>query len=126
MDIIIGLSMFGFFAYLLFCYFFTKDFEPDPKFYAQLGVSGAGFFYLIIMQNFNKVKDFMLKFYRKKDMDTNTDKNIDLPATDEKEFMDYQCLIYLKKRAEELKSKEALDLVIKLNTLLFSSGKQIT
>jgi hypothetical protein len=126
MDIIIGLSMLGFFAYLLFCYFFIKDFEPDPRFYAQLGVSGVGFFYLLIIQNLNKVKDFMFKFYRKKDMDKNTDKNIDLPGTDEKEFMDYQCLVYLKKRAEELKSKEALDLVVKLNTLLFSSGKQIT
>ena len=37
---------------------------------------------------------------------------------------DFRCLSYLKTRAKEIESKEALDLVIQLNTLLFT-GKHV-
>lgn len=126
MDLLIGIGMLVFFGYTVATFFLSKDLEPDPKFYAQMLISGAGSFYLLFVQNLDKVKNLLSKL-RNKTVDNNTDKKEEeaLPLTTDKEYMDYQCLVYLKKRADELKSKEALDLVIKLNTLLFSSGKQI-
>jgi len=41
-------------------------------------------------------------------------------SIDEKSVTDFKCLHYLKHRAEEIESKEMLDLVIQLNTLLFN------
>lgn len=125
MDLLIGIGMLVFFGYTVATFFLSKDLEPDPKFYAQMLISGAGSFYLLVVQNLDKVKELLSKL-RKKTVDNKDKKEEEtLPLTTDKEYMDYQCLVYLKKRADELKSKEALDLVIKLNTLLFSSGKQI-
>lgn len=122
MDLLIGIAMLLFFTYSIGNYFLRNDLEPDLKFYAQTGISGLGSFYLLFVQNFDKLKNILLNF-RNKEMDNTNEKEEALPTTTDKEYMDYQCLVYLKKRADELKSKEALDLVIKLNTLLFSSGK---
>ena len=38
----------------------------------------------------------------------------------DKELSDFQALSYLKDRAAELNSPEAMELVVKLNTLLFA------
>lgn len=121
MDLFIGIGMLLFFAYNVGNYFLNSNLEPDLKFYAQLAISGVGSFYLLLLKNFSGLKQMLPKF-RNKDMDKNKEE-ITEKSTEDKDYMDYQALVYLKKRAEELKSKEALDLVIKLNTLLFSGGK---
>lgn len=122
MDLFIGIGMLLFFAYNIGNYFFNNNLEPDLKFYAQLGISGAGSFYLLLVKNFSGLKQMLSKF-RNKNMDQKQENVGTEKSVEDKEYMDYQALVYLKKRAEELKSKEALDLVIKLNTLLFSGGK---
>ena len=43
---------------------------------------------------------------------------------DSKDMRDYSTLVYLKNRAKELNSQELLDLVVKMNTLLFTSALQ--
>lgn len=40
----------------------------------------------------------------------------------EQEMSDFKALHYLKDRAVEMKSQEALDLLVKLNTIMFSSS----
>ena len=48
------------------------------------------------------------------------EKEDDIKLDDAKDYQDFVSLNYLKDRAIELRSEEALELVIKLNTLIFS------
>lgn len=48
------------------------------------------------------------------------EKENDIELDDTKDYQDFVSLNYLKDRAIELRSEEALELVIKLNTLIFS------
>jgi len=135
MDTVIGFIM------LLFCCayggyaFVTKDFNYDLKFFLQMLISAGGAFYILGWQNLDKIKNL---FKRKEGDFVMPDTEPTEPSCDKnkcqssclckmldsKDMRDYSTLVYLKNRAKELNSQEMLDLVVKMNTLLFSSALQ--
>lgn len=53
------------------------------------------------------------------------DTTIDIPQHScEEEYNDFKALHYLKDRALELNNQEALDLLVKLNTIMFASNRK--
>jgi hypothetical protein len=111
MDIVIGiLLIIGGFLYTSYA-FMTDGFVFDLKFYLQIGSAFAGSCYILwgpIMELFKSWQS--------------TPDSVD--EGEEDECMgycnkDFEALMYLKKRAKDIESKEAKDLVIKLNNILF-------
>jgi len=119
MDIIIGFLFLIFFCGMGLFSLLKDNFEYTITFMLQMLISGGGGLFLLY-QNFSKIKDFLIT-KKKKDEDMN-EKELDL-SIEEKELMDYKTLVYLKKRAKEIDSAEMLELVIKMNNLLFSEQK---
>ncbi len=116
MDLAAAGLMLIYFVYVLGVSVYSQNLNfdlYDPTFILKLLISGGGAGYLIY-NNLEKLKS-MFK--------TTTDKTqVDFKNnTQEKELMDYQSLVYLRKRAKELKSQELMDLVVKLNNILFSN-----
>lgn len=118
MDLLVGIFMLIFFSVMGVLSLFKG--ELNPTLIMQLLISGCGGVYLLY-QNFSKLKEFFTVTNKDKDKDM-ADKELDL-SVEEKELLDYKTLIYLKKRAKEIDSPEMLDLVIKMNNLLFSEQK---
>lgn len=87
------------------------------KFLLKLIVSGSGASYILIYQNLDKIKLFLNK---KKEESMDTDKYKEELKIEDKELMDYKTLAYLRSRAKELKSQEMMDLIVKINNMLFS------
>jgi hypothetical protein len=127
MDTFVGLLLLLFGAGLGTYAYITPDFEPDVKFYAQMAICCFG---PILIWWSDVVKFFSSKGEAEVDSKpvapdhkdhNHSDGTCDICDYCEKDF---HCLSYLKNRAREIESKEALDLVIKLNTLLFT-GKHV-
>ena len=115
MDIIVGLLML---AYCVGGLAYGSMNGFDSRLMTQIGVSGVGSTLILFSYVMNWIKTFKLpqiklpSFSKKQNMN-------DLPI-DETSVVDFKCLHYLKNRAEQIESKEMLDLVIQLNTLLFN------
>lgn len=116
MDMLIGVGMLLYFIGLIAYSLITQDFEYSLKVYAQLAVSGGGAFYILVAQNFSKIKAWIASF--KKEDDT-------LKLNDEYSLKDFEALTYLKKRALQIQSKEAYKLVTELNNLLFKGDAPV-
>ncbi len=102
--------------------FLTENFVFTNKYIAQLVISGLGAAYILTTNATKllpKIKPDMNKDKNKDDDDI----EVNLHDIEDKELMDYRVLLYLKKRAKEIQSDKALELVIELNNLLFSDGK---
>jgi|688.fasta_scaffold232717_3 hypothetical protein len=122
MDIIIGLIMLLVFIGMGAYAFLTENFVFTNKYIAQLVISGLGAAYILTTNATKllpKIKPDMNKDKNKDDDDI----EVNLHDIEDKELMDYRVLLYLKKRAKEIQSDKALELVIELNNLLFSDGK---
>ena len=114
MDLAIGLVL------LVYCvgasiytYYSGGDFS-DLRTLLQLVVSGLGSIIILAPILLGKIKDIKLHIIPDKE------KTMDLPECDSKVMMDTECLHYLKHRAKEIGSDEALQMVIKLNSILFA------
>lgn len=79
----------------------------------------AGFGGLYIVYPYLKLK--LLEF-KNNTNNTNNSLDHDCDHSCEQEMNDFKALHYLKDRAVEMKSQEALDLLVKLNTIMFSSS----
>lgn len=127
-DLIIGIVMLLFFFGLTAYSTITKDFSYDLKFWLQLLVSGIGSFYILVYPNWTRIKNI----FKRKEGDRVPEPNSDTDSSgkecckllETKDLQDYATLVYLRKRAQELNSQEMLDLVVKLNGLLFSTALQ--
>lgn len=135
MDIVIGFLMLLFFCGYGGYALVTKDFNYDLRFMLQMAVSAGGSLYLLVLPNLSKLKSFFTVKQREQEMDKSIpelekenmqcDKGCKCSfATTDKDMQDYFALIYLKNRAKEIQSQEMLDLVVKLNSLLFSTALQ--
>lgn len=115
MNLLIGLGLFiyclGFSVYG----FYSDGFFLDPKTLLQLLVSGVGSGIILLPMLWGKIKNIDIL-----NITPDKEKEMELPECDDKVEMDTKCLHYLKHRATEIGSDEAMDMVIKLNTLLFS------
>lgn len=127
-DLIIGIAMLIFFFGLTAYSTITKDFSYDLKFWLQLLISGAGSFYILVYQNWDKIKNL----FKRKEGDQVPEPIVNddscgkacCKLLESKDLQDYATLVYLRKRAQEMQSQEMLDLVVKLNGLLFSTALQ--
>ena len=93
--------------------------EFDQRLIIQILVSGIGSLVILSGYVFAWVKNFKfpkIKLPKKQEKE----KVVDDLSIDEKSLKDFKCLHYLKNRAEEINCKEMLDIVTKLNTLLFN------
>ena len=111
MDILVGLGLFiwscGFFV---FKQFFSDGLTTQSI--VQIAVAGIGS--LIILAP--KVTSWLMNF-ELPDRDDNLD---EIELDDEHDYNDFKALNYLKDRSLQIGSQEAFDLVVKLNTLIFS------
>lgn len=114
MDIFVGITM------LVYCIgglAYGSLYGFDQRLMTQIGVSGVGSVLILFSYAVNWIKNFKLPQIKLPKF--SKEKMNDLPI-DETSVVDFKCLHYLKHRAEEIESKEMLDLVIQLNTLLFN------
>ena len=122
MDALVGFLM------LIYCigglvYGFFYGFEQ--RLILQIIVAGAGSIIILFGYFVAWVKNFKLPSFKlRKNNTQEIDEDMkDLPFDcDEKSALDFKCLHYLKHRATETQSKEMMDLVVQLNTLLFAGG----
>lgn len=120
MDLIIGLCL------LIYCvgatvytYFNGGDFS-DLRLLLQLAVSGAGSIIILSPILWSKIKNIDFNIPDLPNIIPEKEKEMDLPECNDKVMMDTECLHYLKHRAKEIGSDEALQMVVKLNSLLFA------
>lgn len=122
MDALVGFLM------LIYCigglvYGYLSGFEQ--RLILQIIVAGIGSVLILSGYFVAWIKNFKLPTFRlRKNNPQETDEDMkDLPFDcDEKSVLDFKCLHYLKHRATETQSKEMMDLVVELNTLLFAGG----
>jgi len=119
MDLIIGSFLLVVFCLLSGYHYLsgTPVSELGFRQFIQLVISGGGGIFILApfaVGALKKIKIPNFKFRKKEDMD-NTSYN-----SDDDSMNDFKALLYLKERAIEIDCQEALDLVVKLNTLLFS------
>ena len=109
MNNIIGFGLLFCFIALLGYAYISPDFVLDPKFYLQAIVSGLGGASILLVEHFKRI----LGWFKK------SEHGISPPcfAYSEKDF---QALEYLKNRLKETESKKGLEIVVELNTILFS------
>ena len=114
MDIFVGIAM------LVYCIgglAYGSLYGFDQRLMTQIGVSGVGSVLILFSYAANWVKNFKLPQIK---LPKKSEEKMNDISIDEKAVTDFKCLHYLKHRAEEIESKEMLDLVIQLNTLLFN------
>jgi len=118
MDLAIGLVLLIYcIGASLYTYFFGGDFS-DLRTLLQLLVSGVGFMIILGPIVLKKVKN--IKLPKIPNIIPEKEKEMDLPDCDDQVIMDTECLHYLKHRAFEIGSEEAMQMVVKLNSILFS------
>jgi len=90
----------------------------DIQYFVQMGIAGVGGIYILLTS-----ASFKSLFSIKKDKVkmTKITSIEQLLNSDNKDLIDFMCLSYLRMRADELASKEALSNVIDLNNFLFKA-----
>lgn len=106
MESLIGLGMLLFCAWNGFQASTVDGFDFTTRWYAQTIISGLGGLYIMIP----KIKSILSSL---------GSGGPSLPDYSDKYQKDFECLSYLRDRCVENGSKEGLDLVIQLNTILF-------
>lgn len=135
MDLIIGIALAISFVCVL-VYNLMRGDVSDTKTIVQLIISSIGsiivlgpilFKYLTGFKDRNKKdkEDTKKPVDNTKEEEDEMDKNNTDCCLGKEEMGDFKALNYLKDRAIEIKSQEALDLVVKLNTILFANDISI-
>lgn len=114
MDILVGLGLFAWSCGLfVFKQFFSDGLNTQSI--VQIAVAGIGS--LIILTP--KILSWVMNFELPDSKDTESDLD-DIEVDDQSDFDDFKALNYLKDRSLQIGSEEAFELVVKLNTLIFS------
>ena len=121
----LGLLPIFYSAYQYYDWYNTPGFNPNNLFWVKLGVSFVLGLFMLIFSNYKYVLDYLQKVnfvksspvVEKVDADkTEQEKQVD-------EYYDLRCLLHLRSRVTELSSEEGVQIVTRLNTILFSKGK---
>ena len=132
MDLIVGIVLLAW-CLVLLGYKQISGIDLDQKTIIQSIVSGIGSVIILGPIVFSKLKNIKLPSLPKPKPNPKPEKEVDDMKEDDtsndfhldsEELNDFKALNYLKDRAMEMNSQEALDLVIKLNTILFSVTRQ--
>tara|TARA_R100001591_G_scaffold110925_1_gene122194 strand:+ start:678 stop:1046 length:369 start_codon:yes stop_codon:yes gene_type:complete len=111
MDILVGLGLFAWSCGLLiFKQFFSDGLTTQSI--VQIAVAGIGSLIILTPKLISWIMSIELS-----DRDDNLD---EIQLDDEHDYNDFKALNYLKDRSIQIGSQEAFDLVVKLNTLIFS------
>ena len=120
MDFLIGVGLLVYCLGLSIYTVYTEGSFLDPRTLLQLLTSGVGSAIILLPILWGKIKDIDFNIPDLPSITPNKEKEVDLPECNEKIKMDTECLHYLKHRAAEIGSDEAMEMVIKLNTILFA------
>ena len=108
MDILIGLGLLVWSCGLfVFKQFFSDGLTSQAM--IQIAVATVGALVILGPKVFNLLINFEVP-----------EKEEEVELDDNTDYEDFKALNYLKDRAKEIESQEAFDLVVKLNTLIFS------
>ena len=101
----------------------NESFMWDTQKYFQIGISSVGAMWLFIMPSFAKLKPLLALAIMK--ITGNHQKDKVMPkevTTPEYDTTDFKALTYLKNRCQEMGSERGFDIVVELNTILFSGS----
>tara|TARA_Y100000385_G_C12855607_1_gene535012 strand:- start:401 stop:775 length:375 start_codon:yes stop_codon:yes gene_type:complete len=113
MDLLIGVALLCWsLGLLVFKQFFSDGLTSQAV--IQIAVAGIGGLVILGPKIFNWAMNFEIP---EKDDDDDLD---EIKLDDEHDYSDFKALNYLKDRSLQIGSQEAFDLVVKLNTLIFS------
>ena len=111
MDILVGLGLFIWSCGLfVFKQFFSDGLTTQSM--VQIAVAGIGSLIILTPKLMSWIMNFELP-----DKDDDLD---EIELDDEHDYNDFKALNYLKDRSLQIGSQEAFELVVKLNTLIFS------
>ena len=111
MDVLVGLGLLIWSCGLfVFKQFFSDGLTSQSI--VQIAVAGIGSLVILGPKAFSFLMNFELP-----DKDDDLD---EIKLDDEHDYNDFKALNYLKDRSVQIGSQEAFDLVVKLNTLIFS------
>ena len=118
MDLLIGL---GLFVYSVGTFVFRQFFSDGltSQSIIQIAVAGIGSLIIILP----KILSWVMNFELPDSEDTESDLD-DIELDDQVDFDDFKALNYLKDRSLQIGSEEAFELVVKLNTLIFSGVQE--
>lgn len=124
METIIGILLILFGVALGGYSYITADFVYDARFYVQMGICFFGPIYIFWDQILSLFKADPNEKKEATEVTIDTDPSPHIPDTtnDEKFYcaQDFSALMYLRQRVNKMESKEALELIVKLNTILFA------
>jgi hypothetical protein len=124
METIIGILLILFGILLGGYSYITADFVYDARFYVQMGICFFGPIYIFWDQILSLFKaDPNEKEVEEVAIDKEPVPRIPDTTNNEKFYChrDFTALMYLRQRVNKIESKEALELIVKLNTILFAS-----
>ena len=118
MDLLIGL---GLLVYSVGTFVFKQFFSDGltSQSIIQIAVAGIGSLIIILP----KILSWVMNFELPDSEDTESDLD-DIEPDDQVDFDDFKALNYLKDRSLQIGSEEAFELVVKLNTLIFSGVEE--
>ena len=112
MDVLVGLGLLIWSCGLfVFKQFFSDGLTSQSI--VQIAVAGIGSLIILGPKAFSFLMNFELPDKDDDDLD-------EIELDDEHDYNDFKALNYLKDRSLQIGSQEAFDLVVKLNTLIFS------
>jgi hypothetical protein len=112
MDLLIGLGLLVWgLGLFIWQQFFSDGLSSQSMIQIAVALVGA----MVILTP--KIINFFLNF---EVPDKKPEEKDEIQIDDNTDYNDFKALNYLKDRAKEINSEEAFDLVVKLNTLIFS------
>ena len=105
-------------AYQYYNFYNTPGFNPDVSFWVKTGVSICLGLFMLVSSNYNSILNIFKLNTQNKTVPVKMIKD-----DFKQEFDDLACLLHLRSRVQSINSKEGMDLITKLNTILFSIGK---
>jgi hypothetical protein len=101
----------------------AENFVPDPRFYLQLLVSGLGGLSVLVYSNFGMALSVCARI---KAWCRSANPILPSPPNPvkDKTMKDHEVLAYLKGRIKTMNSDRGMELLIELNTLLFSYDEE--
>jgi|TARA_A100001201_G_scaffold50414_1_gene50167 hypothetical protein len=112
MDVLVGLGLLIWSCGLfVFKQFFSDGLTSQSI--VQIAVAGIGSLVILGPKAFSFLMNFELPDKDDNDLD-------EIELDDQDDYNDFKALNYLKDRSVQIGSQEAFDLVVKLNTLIFS------
>lgn len=126
MNKIVGFCMLAFSVGMVAYSYQNEGFVWDTQKYAQVGISSVGALWLFIMPSIANLKPLLASLIMslsgsKKDKNMPVQPDPEAPVdTPVYNTTDYQALNYLKKRVQALESTRGFEIVVELNTIMFS------